>query len=474
MTERLTPELMALRASAELNEGEVVNLGIGLPTLVANYITQQRGVILHSENGLLGFGPHADQNTKDIDLINARAEFVTLLPGSSVINHAEAFGIARSGRLNVAILGGLQVSEKGDLANWWIPDRGIGSPGGALDFASFAKRLIVIMRHTLTNGSPKILNECTYPLTVAQKVHVIVTDLGVIEVKKEGLQLKELAPGWDFDSVQDLTEPRLLAAPDLKEMDFILPNDSTLSKIYPTSSSAVADVFDGATILMDGFGGLGGMSHYLMMALRDQGAKNLTIVGNTAGIARVSSFGTTPVPGWQVVDHSILVENGQIKKAIASFPVSPSPSRPTAFEEAYRRGEVEMELAPQGTLAERIRAGGFGIAAFYTTTGAKTLVSDGKESRVINGKEHILETAIRGDFAFIRAHKADRLGNLVYRGTSRNFNATMARAGNVTIAEVDEIVEPGELDPDEIVTPGVYVDRIVKRPTGFVPFERVE
>ena len=115
-----------------------------------------------------------------------------------------------------------------------------------------------------------------------------------IRDRKEGLQLKELAPGWDFDSVQHLTEPRLLVAPDLKEMDFTLPNDSTVSKIHPTSASAVADVFDGATILMDGFGGLGGMSHYLMMALRDQGAKNLTIVGNTAGIARVSSFGTTP------------------------------------------------------------------------------------------------------------------------------------------------------------------------------------
>ncbi len=474
MAERITRDLVALRAAAELRPGQVVNLGVGLPTLVSNYVTPERGVILHSENGLLGFGPYVAEGEEDRDLINARADFVTLLPGAAAIDHADAFGISRSGRLDVAVLGGLQVSEKGDLANWMIPERGIGSPGGALDFANQAKRLIIVMEHTLGEEQPKILKECTYPLTVSQKVKLIVTDLAVIEVTPQGLLLKEVAPGWSVDAVQRLTGPALLVSPELKEMDFSLPDYAPVDKVYPTALSAVSDIFDGATILMDGFGGLGGMAHYLMVALREQGAKGLTIVGNTAGIARVASFGTPPKPGLQAIDHSILVENGQIKKAIASFPVSPSPSRPTAFEEAYRRGEVEMELAPQGTLAERIRAGGFGVAAFYTPTGAGTLVAEGKESKVINGRVHILESAIRGDFALIRAHKADRLGNLVYRGTSRNFNATMARAGDVTIVEADEIVAPGGLDPDEIVTPGVYVDRIVKRPADFLPFERVD
>ena len=206
-------------------------------------------------------------------------------------------------------------------------------------------------------------------------------------------------------------------------------------------------MFDGATVLMDGFGWLGGMSHYLMLALRDQGAEDLTMVSNTAGIARVSALGTPPSPGLQVIDHSILVEAGQIKKVIASFPVSSSPSRPSTFEEAFRRGEVEVEVVPQGTLAERLRAGGYGVAAFYTPTGAGTMVAQGKEARVFDGKGYVLERAIRGDFALIRAYKADTLGNLVYRGTSRNFNAVMATAADVVIAEVDEIVEAGSWTP---------------------------
>ena len=188
-------------------------------------------------------------------------------------------------------------------------------------------------------------------------------------------------------------------------------------------------------------------------------------MSNTAGIARVVSFGTPP--GRTAIDHSVLIENGQVAKAIASFPVSPSVSRPSEFELAYRRGEVDLELVPQGTLAERLRAGGAGIQAFYTPTGAGTLIAEGKESRIIDGREHILEYGLRADFAIIRAHKADTNGNLVYRGTSRNFNAVMAPAARITVAEVDEIVQPGELDPEEIVTPGVFVQRIVKRPDGF-------
>ena len=146
-----------------------------------------------------------------------------------------------------------------------------------------------------------------------------------------------------------------------------------------------------------------------------------------------------------------MIENGQVAKAIASFPVSPSVSRPSEFELAYRRGEVDLELVPQGTLAERLRAGGAGIHAFYTPTGVGTLIAEGKESRTIDGRDYILEYGLRADFAIIRAHKADTNGNLIYRGTSRNFNAVMAPAARVTIVEVDEIVEPGQLNPEEIV-----------------------
>ncbi|MBI2872881.1 MAG: 3-oxoacid CoA-transferase subunit A [Chloroflexi bacterium] len=234
----------------------------------------------------------------------------------------------------------------------------------------------------------------------------------------------------------------------------------TVSKVWPSAREAVADVFDGAVIMMDGFGGPGGMAQELILALRERGVRDLTIISNTAGLDSVS-FGT---PGGSLpVNHGILVANGQVRKVIASFPVSASPSRPTSFELLYREGKVELELVPQGTLAERIRAGGAGVAAFYTPTGAGTLVAEGKEVRVLDGREHVLETALKADFACIRAWKADRLGNLVYRGSSRNFNVPMATAARVVIAEVDEVVEPGELDPEVILTPGLYVKRVVVR-----------
>ncbi|MDE2843423.1 MAG: 3-oxoacid CoA-transferase subunit A [Chloroflexota bacterium] len=240
-------------------------------------------------------------------------------------------------------------------------------------------------------------------------------------------------------------------------------------KVYPDAPSAIRDIADGATVMIDGFGGPGGMAHYLLVSLRDQGTRGLTIISNTIGIARSVNFGTPP--GKLAIDHSILVDNGQVAKAIATYPVSPSMSNPSSFELAYRRGEVELELVPQGTLAERLRAGGAGIYAFYTPTGVGTLIAEGKESRVIDGKEYILEEGLRADYCLIRGHKADTMGNIVYKGTSRNFNAVMAPSAGITIVEVDEVVEPGQLDPELIVTPGIYVDRLIIRPRDFSPYE---
>ena len=231
-----------------------------------------------------------------------------------------------------------------------------------------------------------------------------------------------------------------------------------MDKVVSSFAEAVADIPDGAVIMMDGFGGPGGMPQQLIQVLRDHGARDLTIISNTAGLPGFGSVGGEPV-----LTHNILLESGQVKKVVASFPVTPSASRPNAFELAYRQGKVELELVPQGTLAERIRAGGAGIPAFYTPTGAGTPIAQGKETRTIDGRECLLEYALKADYTFIRAFKADRLGNLLYKGTSRNFNAVMATAARVTIAEVDEIVEPGFLDPEMIVTPGIYVKRIVKR-----------
>ena len=226
-----------------------------------------------------------------------------------------------------------------------------------------------------------------------------------------------------------------------------------LNKIVNTFDEAVADIPDGAIILVGNFAGPGGTPFYLIQALRKKGSRNLTIVANTAG-----GIGLT----LDYDDHRILFENKQVKKVIASFPFSASASKPTAAENQIRAKEVELDLVPQGTLAERIRCGAAGIPAFYTSTGYGTVIAEGKETRDFDGKHYIMERAIKADYALVRAYKADMKGNLVFRGTMRQFNPIMAMNARITIAEVDEIVPAGDIDPEAVVVPGIFVKRIVK------------
>src|ERR1700693_4873979 len=208
------------------------------------------------------------------------------------------------------------------------------------------------------------------------------------------------------------------------------------------AEGAIADIKDGATILLGGFG-LCGIPENLIAALRRKGVKHLTLVSNNAG---VDGFGI-----------GLLLETRQVKKMVASYV-----GENKMFEQLALKKEIDVELNPQGTLAERIRAGGAGIPAFYTPTGYGTLAAEGKEIREFNGRPHVLVPALRGDFAFIKAWKGDRWGNLVYRKTARNYNAVMATAADYVIAEVEEIVELGKLDPDCVHTPGIFVDAIFK------------
>lgn len=233
-----------------------------------------------------------------------------------------------------------------------------------------------------------------------------------------------------------------------------------VNKVLSSFSEAVADIRDGASIMLGGFGGSGGMPSSLIVALRDLGARDLTIISNTAGLP---GFGAKA--GEEATNMSILFENRQVSKAIATFPVPRSASVDTPFQKRLRAGEVELEVVPQGTFVERIRAGGAGIPAFYTPTGLGTPLAEGKEHREFDGRHYLLEHALRADYALIRAHISDAWGNLTYKGTSRTFNPTMATAADVTIAEVDEIVELGTLNPESVVTQGIYVDRIVSRET---------
>ena len=217
--ERLDRDVIAMRIARELPDGAYVNLGIGIPTLVSNYVPEGCTVIYHSESGVLNCGPLADEGEEDIDLINAGGQFLKVVPGMSFFSSADAFAMIRGGHIDVTVLGALQVSEKGDLSNWMLPERGVGNIGGAMDLAMGAKRIIVAMEHTDRHDSPKILKECSYPPTGRRCVSLIVTDVAVIEVTGEGLVLRELAPGWTPEEVQELTEPTLITLPDLKEME---------------------------------------------------------------------------------------------------------------------------------------------------------------------------------------------------------------------------------------------------------------
>lgn len=215
-----------------------------------------------------------------------------------------------------------------------------------------------------------------------------------------------------------------------------------IDKIYTDARAALEGVTDDMTILVGGFG-LCGIPENLIMALKNSGVKGLTCVSNNAG---VDDFGL-----------GLLLHTRQIKKMVSSYV-----GENATFEKLYLSGELELEFCPQGTLAERVRAGGAGIPAFYTPTGVGTIVAEGKDVREFDGRPYVLERGITGDFALVKAWKADTFGNLIFRKTARNFNPMMATAGKITVAEVEEIVPVGELDPDQIHTPGVFVQRIYK------------
>ena len=217
--DRLEREVIAMRVAKELKDGDVVNLGIGIPTLCSQFVPQGRRIVYHSESGVLNYGPLAEPGTEDIDLINAGGQFLAPVPGMSFFNSADAFAMIRGGHVDVAVLGALQVSQKGDLANWMLPERGVGNVGGAMDLAIGAKKVIVAMEHNDKNGVPKIVKECSYPLTGRECVSLIFTDIAVMEITLQGTLLKEVAPGWTPEAVQTVTGAHLIISPSLSEIE---------------------------------------------------------------------------------------------------------------------------------------------------------------------------------------------------------------------------------------------------------------
>jgi len=219
MKMRLDEQTIALRAAKEFEDGMVINLGYGMPALCANFIPEDRTVFFQSENGILGYGSLGSDEEKDYELINASDQPVTPLPGMCFFDSAASFDMIRGGHIDLVILGAYQVSEKGDLANWGRPGRPATGMGGAMDLATGSKKLMVMMLHTTKEGNPRIVRQCSFPLTAKNCVSKIFTDLTVIDVAKQGLVLREVAPGWTVAEVQALTEPKLILAEDLKEIE---------------------------------------------------------------------------------------------------------------------------------------------------------------------------------------------------------------------------------------------------------------
>ena len=462
--DRLDSQTMAQRAAQEIRPGEAAAIGTGLAAAVPSAVPPGSGAWLLAESGAVGYRPATGSN-----VVDGGGTVAEVIPGGVIVGTLDAAAMLSGGHVGVAFLEAAQVSEKGDFVHWTTAETlSLAAPGFAVDMASGARRLVVLMTHAHEGGISRIQPECSLPVDGPGCALLMVTDIAVIGAGQSGLELLEVAPGWSADDVAAMTEAPLAISANLREMTFDVPVLPWPNKVYQSAADAVTDIADGSVVNVDGFGGPGGMAHYLMIALRDHGARDLTMISNTAGIARVARFGAPE--GVTPIDHTVLIENGQISHAIATYPVSPSINRPSAFERAFLSGESTLEVSPQGTLAERLRSGGAGVGAFYTPTGVGTLLGEGKELREIGGRSYVLEQRIMADVCIIRGHKADTLGNMVYKGTSRNFNPVMATAARTTIVEVDEIVEPGELDPEAIVTPGVFVDRIVKRPAEFSPY----
>lgn len=214
----LNREVMARRCAMEFQDGNIVNLGVGMPTLCSSFVPEDRFIIFHSENGVIGYGSLATPETLDLHLVNAGVQHVTLMPFASIVHHADAFGVIRSGRIDISVLGAYQVAENGDVANWKLPGMKGGGIGGAMDLVASAKNVFILMEHVTRNGDPRLVKSCALPITAPGVVKKLFTNLGVFDITPQGFVIREIAPGWTVEETQELTEATIHVAPDLHEV----------------------------------------------------------------------------------------------------------------------------------------------------------------------------------------------------------------------------------------------------------------
>ena len=311
---KLTVNEIVGRTLREFHSGQTIALGSGMPGQVAVLSDPAAGFQFISENGVNGYISESD-GTDDFGLLNSTDGTVLGCPGSSVVSIEEFAAMLRGGHVDFAVVEPSQIDINGSFTHWTTEkSNGIFAPGAALDLSRGCKRTIAVMPHQNSQGDSNVVQKCDGMVDGVSSVSMIITDIAVLTVSDDGLRLDEVAPGWGVDDVRAITAAPLMINENVKEITFGLFAETIKSKVCESGLDAVKDIVDGSAVMIDGFAGPGGMAHYLLVALRDHGAKKLTIISNTAGIARVVNFGTPP--GRLAIDHSILIENNFLENAV--------------------------------------------------------------------------------------------------------------------------------------------------------------